>query len=34
MENNSNLVSIERLRRIAKEKNIMKYIKEINYSKV
>ena len=31
---NNNLVSIDKIKRIARAKNIMKYIKEINYSKV
>ena len=30
---NNNLVSIDKLKRIARAKGIMKYIKEINYSK-
>ena len=31
---NQNLVSIDKLKRIAREKGLMKYIKEIGYSKV
>ena len=31
---NSNLVSIEKLKQLAKQKGLMKYIKEIGYSKV
>jgi hypothetical protein len=31
---NSNLVSIDKLKRIARQKGLMKYIKEIGYSKV
>ena len=34
MENNSNLVSINKLKQVAKQKGIYKYIKEIGYSKV
>jgi hypothetical protein len=34
MENNNNLVSIEKLKNIIKEKKISKYIKDIGYSKV
>ena len=30
---NSNLVSIDKLKRIARQKGLMKYIKEIGYSK-
>ena len=30
---NNNLVSIDKLKRIAKQKGLMKYIKEIGYSK-
>ena len=33
MENN-NLISIEKLKQVAKKKGLKKYIKEINYSKV
>ena len=31
---NSNLVSLDKLKRVAREKGLMKYIKEIGYSKV
>ena len=31
---NSNLVSLDKLKRIATQKGLMKYIKEIGYSKV
>ncbi len=33
MENNNNLVSINKLKQVARQKGIMKYIKEIGYSK-
>ena len=31
---NTNLVSIDKLKRVAKQKNLLKYIKEIGYSKI
>jgi len=31
---NNHLVSIDKLKRVARQKNLMKYIKEIGYSKV
>ena len=31
---NSNLVSLDKLKRVAREKGLMKYIKEIGFSKV
>ena len=30
---NNHLVSIDKLKRVARQKNLMKYIKEIGYSK-
>ncbi len=33
MEKNNNLVSIDKLKNVIKQKGLMKYVKEINYSK-
>ena len=32
MENNSNLVSIGKLKRVIKEKGLMKFVKDVGYS--
>lgn len=34
MDNNNNLVSIEKLKNVIKQKNLMKYINDVGYSKV